>query len=66
MAFSGVDPVQAGFVASLNRPGGNVTGLTMLAPELSAKRLDIQVVSTERPGAYDEVFAGGPCHRMIG
>lgn len=41
MAFSGVDPVEAGFVALLNRPGGNVTGLTMLAPELSAKRLEI-------------------------
>ena len=41
MAFSGVDPVKAGFVTSLNRPAGNVTGITMLAPELSAKRLDI-------------------------
>jgi putative ABC transport system substrate-binding protein len=41
MAFSGVDPVKARFVASLNRPGGNVTGLTMLASELSAKRFDI-------------------------
>lgn len=41
MAFSGVDPVKAGFVASLSRPAGNVTGITMLAPELSAKRLDV-------------------------
>ena len=38
---SGVDPVKAGFVTSLNRPGGNVTGVSLLAPEVSAKRLDI-------------------------
>jgi putative ABC transport system substrate-binding protein len=38
---SGVDPVKAGFVTSLNRPGGNVTGVSILAPEVSAKRLDI-------------------------
>jgi len=35
------DPVGAGFVASLARPGGNVTGLSMLATELSGKRLDL-------------------------
>ncbi|MGB8071498.1 MAG: ABC transporter substrate-binding protein [Pseudolabrys sp.] len=33
------DPVAAGFVASLAQPGGNVTGLSLLATELSAKRL---------------------------
>jgi len=32
-------PVEDGFVASLGRPGGNVTGLTILSPELSGKRL---------------------------
>jgi len=35
------DPVGTGFVASLPHPGGNVTGLTSLSPELSAKRLEL-------------------------
>ena len=35
------DPVRAGFVASLARPGRNLTGLSTFAPELSGKRLEI-------------------------
>jgi len=35
------DPVGAGFVASLARPGGNITGLSTLAPEISGKQLEI-------------------------
>jgi len=35
------DPVGNGFVASLARPGGNITGLSRLAPELSGKRLEL-------------------------
>ena len=35
------DPVGAGFVASLARPGGNITGLSALAAELSGKRLEL-------------------------
>ena len=35
------DPVVQGFVASLARPGGNITGLSTLAPELSGKRLEL-------------------------
>jgi putative tryptophan/tyrosine transport system substrate-binding protein len=41
MSFSGQDPVAAGFAESLAHPGGNITGLVMLAPELDAKRLSL-------------------------
>jgi len=40
MAFDH-DPVGSGFVASLARPGGNITGLATLAPELSGKQLEL-------------------------
>jgi len=36
-----IDPVGNGFVASLARPGGNITGLSMLAPEISGKQLEL-------------------------
>jgi putative ABC transport system substrate-binding protein len=39
MAFSSVDPVKGGFVDSLARPGGNVTGVAMIADEISGKRV---------------------------
>ncbi len=35
------DPVANGFVASLARPGGNITGLSTLSPEFSGKRLEL-------------------------
>jgi len=41
MSFAGEDPVAAGWVASLARPGGNVTGLVLLGPELDGKRLEL-------------------------
>ena len=40
MAFSG-DPVGSGLVASLAHPGGNVTGLSSMAPDLGGKRLEL-------------------------
>ena len=40
MAVNG-DPVGSGLVASLVRPGRNITGLSLLAPELSGKRLQL-------------------------
>ena len=38
---SGTDPVGTGLVASLAHPGGNITGLTNLSPDLSGKRLEL-------------------------
>jgi putative ABC transport system substrate-binding protein len=41
IAFTSDDPVAAGLVASLAQPGGNVTGLSAISPQLSGKRLDL-------------------------
>ena len=59
------DPVATGFVASLARPGGNVTGLSNLSPELSGKRLELlrevvpglsRVAIVWNPGVRGAVF----------
>ncbi|HEU4346063.1 MAG TPA: ABC transporter substrate-binding protein [Candidatus Binatia bacterium] len=41
MVGSGPDPVEAGLVKTLARPGGNVTGVTLLSSELAGKRLEL-------------------------
>ena len=44
------DPVQIGFVASLNRPGGNVTGATMLSVEVGPKLVELLHVAVPSAG----------------
>ena len=52
------DPVGTGLVASLARPGGNVTGLSLIAPELAGKRL--QLLKEIVPGASRVAVLSNP------
>jgi putative ABC transport system substrate-binding protein len=58
----GTDPVKLGLIASLNRPGGNITGATFMGTELASKQLDLvrQIV----PSAAVIGFLSQPNDRM--
>ena len=67
MAIIGGDPVATGLVASLARPGGNITGLSNLSPELAFRRLELvketfptstRVVSLRNPSVGDSSDPG--------
>ena len=60
------DPVASGFVASLPRPGGNITGLSMLAPELSGKQVELlkeTVPKVSRVAVLGTSTQPGPRHK---
>ena len=59
MGFSG-DPVEARFVVSLARPGGNITGLSFLSSELAGKRLELLKEVT--PGISRVAVLSNPDH----
>jgi putative ABC transport system substrate-binding protein len=50
--FLGSDPVKLGYVASMSRPAGNMTGVTMLADSLGAKRLQLMREVVRQPVAF--------------
>ena len=76
MAFAVDDPVEEGWAASLARPGGNLTGLTLHAPELAGKRLEllkgvlpgmrrVGVLAWPRPGGLGQVRAAEAAARSL-
>ena len=62
------DPVGSGFVASLARPGGNITGLSSLAPELSGKRLELLkeiIPKLSRVAVFGNLDHTRPTHNQL-
>jgi putative ABC transport system substrate-binding protein len=76
MAVAVDDPVEEGWVTSLAHPGGNITGVTVYAPELTGKRLElleaalpsmrrVGVLAWHRPGGVSQVKAAETAARSL-
>ena len=60
------DPVGVGHVASLARPGGNITGVSALSPELTAKQLEILKATVPRATQFGVLYTPTtPAHRAV-
>jgi putative ABC transport system substrate-binding protein len=60
------DPVASGFVATLARPGGNVTGLSLQSPELAGKRLELlKEIVTKLTRVAFLAHGGDPAHKLF-
>jgi len=60
------DPVGNGFVASLARPGGNITGVSMIMPELTGKRLELlREISPKLSRVAFLAHGGDPSHKLF-
>jgi putative ABC transport system substrate-binding protein len=62
MCFGGEDPVADGLARSLNRPGGNVTGLVVLATELDGKRVSLLHEAVPTAGRIAVLARRPPSH----
>jgi ABC-type uncharacterized transport system substrate-binding protein len=60
------DPVATGMVASLARPGGNITGLTIVAPQLRAERLKLLNDAVPRISHVAVLWDSANAHEVIG
>src|SRR5207244_11962 len=60
------DPVGTGFVASLAQPGGNITGMSLMLPELAGKRLELlRDILPKLSRVAFLAHGGDPAHRLF-
>jgi putative ABC transport system substrate-binding protein len=59
------DPIGSGFVKSLARPGGNITGVSLMSADLSTKSLDFLTALVPRAGRIAALKSANPVHRVL-